>query len=415
MNEPLQIFVYVVTFLAMYVQVFFLLTFLSERKKIKTAEKESSLKEFPKITFLVPCWNEEGTVINTIKSLLEIDYPKDNFFIFAINDGSTDKTLSILNESFKNHPQIKVLTKENGGKHTALNFAMKKVETELMATVDADTYLEPKGIQRAVEFFIKDKNLSAVGGSVLIRNPKSIAQKAQSIEYQMFSFSKKILGLLGGVLVVPGAFSVFKTKDLIKAGGYRRAHNLEDLELTFRLQEKGFKVDHCHTALAYTKGPDSVKSLFKQRLRWGYGFVHNAYDYRKVILNRKYGNFGLFTVPMSILSYIVIVSIFFVSWLNIFSFLVDKYMMIKLIGIRSTIDGFGFSWFFLNTKAIAIISVVMYLAIVLFIYLGRKISKVNDRKYGSIIWFFLLYSLVVPIWVLKTLYNSVFSRRPSWR
>ena len=167
----------------------------------------------------------------------------------------------------------------------------------------------------------------------------------------MFSFTKKMLAFLGGVLVVPGAFSVFKTEVVKKVGAWGTGHNLEDLELTYRLQTKGYKVEHSNEAIAITSGPVSVKKLFKQRLRWGYGFLNNTYDYRYAFFNKQFGDFGFFTLPMSLMSYCIIMIIFFISWYNIILFLYDKFLIWKLVGFHALVSKFSVSSFYFNTKA----------------------------------------------------------------
>lgn len=407
-----QIIFYILVFLAIYVQVFFLLTFFEKRKTLE--KKAPVLKKMEPITFLVPCFNEEATVESTVKSIFGVDYPKDKIFAILIDDGSSDNTWKIL-QQYKNNPNIKILKKENGGKHTALNLGLEHVETELVCSFDADTEILPDAVKRAVSYFENDKDLMALGGAVLISKPKTIIQSAQSIEYQMFSFSKKMLGILGGVLVVPGAFSMFRKGAFDVVGGYKEAHKLEDLELTFRMHMAGLKVDHSHDAFVYTKGPDSLKALFKQRLRWGYGFINNMVDYRHAIFNKKYGNFGYFTLPMSILAYLVILNIFFITWTQIIRFFSEKYVEITTVGFDTLIPNSFFNWFFIDTQATMFLSLIMFSSIFLAIYLGARISKIQSFSLRSVFWFAVVYTVMVPLWVLKAIYNSIFKKGVAWR
>lgn len=403
---------YILVFLAIYAQVFLLTVFFEKKSNLHKSKGDP--KECRPITFLVPCYNEEKTVADTIESILAVNYPKDKLFIIAIDDGSKDGTWNAL-QTYKNHSNIKILQKENGGKHSALNLGLGHVETEFVASFDADTEILPDAPKRAMAYFESDKDLMALGGAVLISKPSTIVQSAQSIEYQMFSFSKKMLGLLGGVLVVPGAFSVFRRKAFAVVGGYKDAHKLEDLELTFRMQTAGLKVDHSHDAFVYTKGPDSLKALFKQRLRWGYGFINNMFDYRHAIFNKKYGNFGYFTLPMGILAYMVILNIFFVTWYHIIRFFIDKYVEVQTLGFDTLIPKSFFNWFFIDTKATMFLSMFMILTIFLTIYLGARVSKIKRVNPASIFWFMVVYTVMVPFWILKAIYNSIFLRRVSWR
>lgn len=411
MMTTFDIVYYILLFFAIYFQVFFLVVFFEKRKNIEESIPEK-LAYYPSVSFLVPCWNEESTILATIESLLFVDYPKDKLHIFIIDDGSTDNTWNKI-QKLSNNKQVTLIKKENGGKHSALNNALKYVTSDLVVSFDADTKIKKDALLYAVQYFIKDKDLMALGGSVLIESPKTIAQMAQSVEYQMFSYTKRMLGFIGGVLVVPGAFSVFRREIFDKIGGYSKGHSLEDLELTFRIHDNGYKVDHCHTAIVTTKGPASIRALFKQRLRWGYGFLSNVRDYKNTILNKKFGNFGMFTVPMSVFSYVLIVFVFFLSIYRLSLFFIDKISQINLVGFSNF--AFKFDTFFISTKAINLIGLAMYLLIFISIFMGKRISKIERVSLKSLIAFFLLYSILAPLWILRTLYSWAFRRGVAWR
>mgnify|MGYP005656304455 FL=1 len=206
-----SIIFYIIVFLALYSQIFFLYYFFSKRKTLK---KETSYvakdEDLPGVTFVIACWNESETIKETMKSVQSLIYPKEKVHVVLVDDGSSDDTLFILN-SYKDSQNIQILSKENGGKHTALNYALPHVSTELMCSIDADTFIEPDALLKISSYFVRDPELAVVGGAVLINKPRTFAQKAQSIEYQMFAYTKKVLGLMNGVMVAPGAFSLYKT------------------------------------------------------------------------------------------------------------------------------------------------------------------------------------------------------------
>ena len=410
----LDIVIYIAAFLAVYMQVFLFVTFIQKRKFVDNGNGEVDLNLLPAITFLVPCWNEEKKLDTTILSLRKIDYPKEKFFIIIIDDGSIDGTWKEM-QKYKNDSQIQIFTQKNSGKYEALNNGLRHASTNLVASIDADTIIKEDALLKAMQYFIKDKDLASLGCSVLIKSPKTFIQKAQSIEYQMFSFSKKVLDLLNGVLVVPGAFSIFKKPVLLSIGGWKAGNGMEDLELTYRLQVNGYKIAHCHNAIAFTSGPKTLKTLFKQRLRWAYGFLRTTYDYRSAIFNRKFGNFGFYTLPTALISYIVILTIFSISWYRIFNFIYDKILAYRLIGFNAFVGDFSFSWFFVNTKAIVFITIVTTVFLILNIFLGRYISQVKDKKFGYLIYFFVIYSVILPFWVLRSVFNAFLSNKPSWR
>ncbi|HAE36327.1 MAG: Glycosyltransferase involved in cell wall biogenesis [Candidatus Nomurabacteria bacterium GW2011_GWF2_35_66] len=411
-----DILLYTTIFASVYVQVLFLLSFFEKKELLQKYNLNNIINEneLPPVTFLVPCWNEEKTISKTINSIKNLTYPANKIFIHMIDDGSKDNTWKELSK-FSNDPQISIFKKENGGKFSALNYSLPEVKTEFVASFDADTTINEDALLKIISYFTKDKDISAVGGSILIKSPKTMAQKAQSVEYQMFSFSKKVLALLGGPLVVPGAFSVFKIDTLRKVGGWKDGHGLEDLELTYRMQVNGYKVEHSHDSIAFTTGPKTIRNLFTQRLRWGYGFLKNTKDYKSAIFNKKFGNFGIFTLPMSLMSYFIIVIVFGISWYNIFLFLYDKFLVLKLLGVRALFGHISFNLFYFNTKAIVFLSILTIIFFAITIIFGRKISNVREKNFGHIFYFFILYSLIVPFWVIKNIWNALISNRPAWR
>ena len=121
MNAVATVFLYILTFLAMYVEVFFLVTFFEKRKEIVSHADDNPNRIYPNVTIIVPCWNEEKTVSGTVDSLLSLDYPKNALHIILVDDGSTDSTWAVL-KTFENIPNISVYHKDNGGKHTAMNY-----------------------------------------------------------------------------------------------------------------------------------------------------------------------------------------------------------------------------------------------------------------------------------------------------
>src|SRR3989338_8265765 len=162
-----NIIFYILIFFSVYVQVFFLVTFLENRKKIITRNGETKLARYPTVTIVVPCWNEERTVYKTIRSLLDLNYPKDKVKIFLVDDGSTDGTWNIIRK-FEKYPNIKIFKKENGGKYTALNIGLEHLETEFFGGLDADSFADPEALVRIMSYFEKDASIMAVAPSVTV-------------------------------------------------------------------------------------------------------------------------------------------------------------------------------------------------------------------------------------------------------
>ncbi|MEK7069330.1 MAG: glycosyltransferase family 2 protein, partial [Patescibacteria group bacterium] len=292
---------YISIFLSVYVQVFFLVTFFENSKKIITRSERIKLKKYPSVTIIVPCFNEEKTVYKTVRSLLDLNYPKEKLKIFLIDDGSTDSTWNAISK-FLHYTNIKLFKKENGGKYTALNLGLQNIETEFVGCLDADSFAHSESLIRIMSYFEHDDTIMAVAPSVTVYNPQNIIQNAQKAEYHMGVFMKKMLGFLGAINVTPGPLTIFRKKVFDDLGPYRHAHNTEDMEIAYRMQKNHYKIEHCNDAYVYTNTPGTMKKLYKQRLRWIYGFINNTFDYRGVLFRKKYGNFALFTLPTGIIS-----------------------------------------------------------------------------------------------------------------
>src|SRR3989338_4833852 len=361
MTSISSIVFYMLTFLSVYVQVFFLITFLENRKKIITRKGTIKLTKYPKVTIIVPCWDEEKTIYKTVRSILDLNYPKDKIKIFLIDDGSTDGTWNIISKFAKlarpnsrsgGYSNIKVFHKENGGKYTALNLGLKHVETDFLGCLDADSIADSESLVRIMSYFEKDSNIMAVAPSIIAFKSKNIIQNAQKAEYDMSVYIKKMLGFLGAIHVTPGPLTIFRKKVFDDLGPYRHAHNTEDIEIAYRMQKNHYKIEHCNDAYVYTGIPGTVRKLFRQRLRWIYGFINNTIDYRNVLFRKKYGNFSFFTLPTGIISIFSVGYLFGRIIYNLGDFLYSKFIVFKTVGFDlASSSNFisNFDFFFLNT------------------------------------------------------------------
>jgi cellulose synthase/poly-beta-1,6-N-acetylglucosamine synthase-like glycosyltransferase len=391
-----------------------LITFLEKRRQIVKHSDDFKLLNYGTVTVAVPCYNEEKTIAKTVKSLLALDYPKDKIKIYIVDDGSKDNTWEVLQE-FKDDPNIFLLKKENGGKYTALNLVLEKTNSEFFGCLDSDSLVHPQSLKRILSYFEKDAHTMAVAPSIIVYNPKNILQHAQNIEYDMSIYTKKMLGFMGGIHVTPGPFSIFRKTVFDELGPYRKAHNTEDQEIALRMQEHGYKIDHCPDAYVYTISPDSVIKLYRQRTRWIYGFIKNLIDYRRLLFKKEYGTIALFTLPSGVISILGVVFLFVNIMGNIIKFIYNKIIQINTVGLDNFFNfSFKFDWFFLNTKAALFLSVILYILIIVSVMIGRKMVKGKSSFSISILYFVLIYSVIAPFWILKAIYNAIMSRESSW-
>lgn len=405
---------YFLMFLAVYVQVFFLVTFLENRGKILIRHGKIKLSSYPPVTIIVPCWNEEKTILKTVHSLLDLNYPKDKLKVMLVDDGSTDGTWNVI-QRFKDHKNIEIFRKPNGGKYTVLNMGIEKVTTDFFGCLDADSIVDGEALVRMMDYFARDKDAMAVTPSIIVHNPKNIIQQAQKIEYYISVFAKRMLGFLGAIHVTPGPFTIFKKEVFDKLGPYNHAHNTEDMEIAYRMQKNHYKIDYCNDAYVYTNTPNTIKKLYKQRLRWIYGFINNTIDYRDVLLKKKYGNFSMFTVPAGI------VSVFTVSFmvgkllLGLVDFIVYKIIEFRTVGIDMSIEAAKPDFYFFNTEPFVFLTLLIYSLVIFSIIFGHKMIEGKWKLSAHTISFFLVFSMVAPFWLMTAIYNTVMSQKPAWR
>ena len=412
-----QFLVYIFLFCAFYFEVFILVTYFENRKDIKMASKKlgKEPKYYPSVCIIVPCWNEEETVVKTIDSLLNMDYPKEKLEVVLIDDGSTDNTWSII-QQFSNNPIIKVFSKENGGKYTALNFGLTKSKSELVGCLDADSFVAPDALKNIVLSFEENSEIMAVTPSAKIYEPKSLMQIIQSVEYILAIFTRKVLAYINAIYITPGPFSIFKREVFQKIGGYREGHKTEDMELAMRMQTNHMKIANAHNAFVYTTGPKTFKKLYTQRVRWAYGFIKNISDYRQVIFRKKYGNLGLFVLPMASFAVVGTVYMAIIGLIDSISQITNQIIKIRTIGFHLPHIAFSLDWFSINTNVPFIFGVAVFMGTIFILFLSKSLAQIKYKRFNiDLVYFIAVYSFITPIWLAKALYNTLMSVKTTWR
>jgi len=414
-SEFLIIITNILLFITLYAQVLLLFTFFEKKSVFANTGggNDSPLKRYPIVTVVVPVWNEEKTLGGTIKSLLALDYPKDKLDIIIVDDGSTDNTRAVAN-SFKAHPEIRVYSKTNGGKHTAVNLGISKAKGEFLGCLDADSFVDKDALTRIVRCF-EDPKVMAVTPAIKVHTPENILQKMQSVEYDMGIFLRKVYGSMNAIHVAPGPFSIFRKEVFDKLGGYVKAHNTEDMEFAMRMHKNHYPIANVYDSYVYTVTPKTVKGLYKQRLRWVYGFLENAKDYRSMIFNKKYGNLGVFTLPAAIIS--IFAALFFtgLALTRLFTNAWRKVVEIQAVGIPFRFEWPRFDWFFVNTNETAVVVYALSLSTVFVILVGKKLSEGNMKPNINMVYFFFFYGIIAPAWLFKAVYNVALKKKTTWR
>jgi len=263
---------------------------------MKTYQKTMSLDTsdsfyMPKVSIIVPAYNEAVTIASSIKSLVQQTY--NNLEIIIMDDGSSDDTFKIAKKfegEFKGK-KIKVLTKKNGGKSRALNFAFERSKGELIMNVDADSKLEKDAVEILVKYF-RNPEISAVAGSVFVSNRNTLLTKLQALEYiEGLNMVRNAQAFLHLVNIIPGPIGMFRREALEEVGGYAHDTFAEDCDLTLKLIQKEHKIDFEPEAIAYTEAPDKLLDLLKQRYRWTRGILQAIRKHSHNLWNFKNFNF----------------------------------------------------------------------------------------------------------------------------
>lgn len=294
----------------------------------------------PRVTVLVPAYNESLSIVGAVRNLLSLSYP--NLEVVVVNDGSDDDTLEALVGAFylsavpvvyqrvidtsevtalyrsREYPNLVVADKRNGGKSDALNAALNLATGELVCAIDADTVVAREALQQLVVPFLASRSTVAVGGTVRLLNdaewangevarthaPRRVLVGAQAAEYtRSFLVGRVGWNPLGGNLIISGAFGIFRRSSLLDVRGYEGGSIGEDMELIVRLRrlaaERGEHAEVVFTPdpVAYTEAPESLRTLARQRNRWFRGLLDVLVRHRRLIFNPRYGTAGMLAMP----------------------------------------------------------------------------------------------------------------------
>jgi cellulose synthase/poly-beta-1,6-N-acetylglucosamine synthase-like glycosyltransferase/peptidoglycan/xylan/chitin deacetylase (PgdA/CDA1 family)/spore germination protein YaaH len=355
--------------------------------------KDFSTPEYqPKVAVLIPAYNEEKVIARTIRSVLMSNYK--NIRIIVIDDGSKDETYTIATDTYAKEiadGRVTVLTKPNGGKAEALNFALEQTDEEIYVGIDADGVIAHDAITRLVGHFA-NPHIGAVAGNAKVGNRVNLWTRWQALEYiTSQNFERRALDLFDVVMVVPGAIGAWRTAAVKAGGAYHPDTVAEDADLTMNLLEQGYAVIYEDQALAFTEAPINAQGLARQRFRWSFGILQAIYKHKAAIRNRR--AMGLFALPNILIFQILLplvsplIDLMFVA--GIVHYFIDKHFHPET---TSPADLFKLLTFFL--------------AFLLIDFAASALAFLLERKHPASkgdAW------LLVHIWVQRFTYRQLFS------
>lgn len=417
-EEISKIIIWILYFIGLYFSFFWLSVLLFDTD----FETKRKVRRWPEVTVIMPMYNEEKYVEWTMDSVFNLDYPKNKLKVIAVNDGSTDNTLKKLKELKKKYDFL-LINKKNGGKHSALNEGLKHTNSPYFACLDVDCYVEPYSLKNLIREF-DSKDVAAVTPVMKVNNPKTVIQRVQWLEYILNIFYKYMMGKLDCIHVTPGPFSIYRTKVVKELGGFKKAHLTEDLEMALRLQKHHYKIKQSLDAVVYTASPKNIKAFISQRTRWYQGTILNVKDYKFMIFNKEYGDFGMFHIPLvAVTGFLLLLGVF----VGIYLSLKEMYFTIK----RWYLTNFDFytyitSWHWHTTFLdfdwqVLFSSFIMFGLIFLIIYLSllstkERVSVLKSFKhFVMFVYYFIIYRFLLAYVWLKVTWKLLKKKDNEWK
>ncbi|MCJ8306969.1 MAG: glycosyltransferase [Nitrosopumilus sp.] len=273
---------------------------------------QPDVKSYPKVSVIIPAYNEEKVIANTIEALIETKYPKKE--IIFVDDGSKDNTLRI---ATRYKDQIKILHKENGGKATALNYGIQYTTGEIIVIVDADTIIGRHSLKEIVKGFEVNDHVAAVAGNIKVRNATNWITRCQALEYITgIQIVRRAFDVFGSITIVPGALGAFKKSYLMEAGPYGKDTIVEDFDQTIKLLKAGLITQGSSKATAYTEAPNTIRDFIAQRKRWYRGNMQVLKRHSDGLTNPRYGYLQKLSLPYLFLGMVITPIIGFTATAN---------------------------------------------------------------------------------------------------
>jgi biofilm PGA synthesis N-glycosyltransferase PgaC len=264
---------FILAFLIILILRYVILLWLGYLHHVETDALPEELAEAPPVTVIVPAYNEEAVIVSALRSLLELDYP--TYEVIVVDDGSTDATAAraaTLAGDF-GRATIRVVTRPNGGKASALNAGIALARHDYILCMDADSRLSRDALRVAMRHFA-DPRVGAVAGNVKVVNRGTMWTALQALEYiEGLNMARRAQGFLRVVNIVPGPIGVFRREALVGVGGYDTDTFAEDADLTLKILTARWHVTYEDRAIAWTEAPERLRDLIKQRYRWTRGIL----------------------------------------------------------------------------------------------------------------------------------------------
>ncbi len=315
-------------------------------------KKYSSNYYNPKVSIIIPAYNEEVGLLETVKTVLKSEYT--NLEVVIVNDGSTDNShkmmldfiemykkkksetkqmvvLDSIKSIKKKKSETKQVTfkyyyKQNGGKGKALNYGIRKSTGDIIITIDADCIITPTTVDQFVKPF-RDYTIDAVVGNVKIGNRDTVVGMVQFLEFLSSFYAKNAESVLGTIYIIGGAAAAFRRSVFDVVGFYNHKNITEDIDISVRICDAGLKIVYAEDAIVYTEGASDVTGLAKQRLRWKIGWFQTLYANTHILFSIKPQHNKILSWIMIPFVYFSNVQLIFEPWFIIFLYCYSYWLM----------------------------------------------------------------------------------------
>lgn len=387
-------------FIGFYIFFLFVLLYIRNRNRLFFSP---DYKKAYSVSVLIPAYNEENSIEETVKSVLKSDYPNIEEIII-IDDGSKDKTAEIAKSLVKQYDKIKLIIKKNSGKADSLNQGIKIAKGELIAVVDADSFPKEDSIKKMIGFF-EDKKVGGVTSIVFVKNRGKFITELQTIEYLISAFMRKLCDFIDSVWVTPGPLSLYRKSILKEINGFNTSTVTEDIEVAWHIVSKGYKIRMSLGSLVGTIAPTRFIFWFKQRIRWCVGGLQVMYKYRRLFLKERM--LGFFVIPF--LSSTILLSVIgtLIGWSLIFKKILLTFFYTKYSFLAETSL---FKIQNLNFNPSVIFMFIAFLFVLGFGWVSVSLFELKEKRYAfpigeklfnRLFYSFVYISLYPTIWVVS--------------
>lgn len=393
-------------FISLYLVALFMILFFENRGRLFGGD---SAQSFPSVSLIIPAYNEEEHIAETINAVKNLSYP-GRVEVIVVDDGSLDNTAERAEAQ-----GVRVIRQDNSGKAAALNRGIAEAKGDVVGCVDADSYPAEDALLKMISFF-DDPMVAAVTSSVLVKDARSFLQRLQELEYLLIAWNRKLLDYLNSVYVTPGPLSMYRRGVLEELGGFDERVLTEDIEIAWRLQKAHYRIRMALSAKVYTTVPSSFRSWWRQRLRWDIGGIQTASTYKDVFLRKRYGVFGLFIVPyfsVSILLSLVGLALFLYILTLRFSSFMEFWYYARIVGINPS------AYFSMNLQptVFTVFGFLVFFMSLLYLVLGLKAMDKPIRSLSSLfemLIYLSIYLFLFPILLIHSFWRLLVYKKQRW-